>query len=101
MAETGIMAGICTSPYPYPVNAGIPRQNRDGFGQYPQGRIYLPSLVVTFYHLFSLCNLLYTYNNNNHNTSSIKKNITMRCGRTHSKYILIIFLVYNFYIFEI
>jgi len=55
------MAGICTSPYPspyptekvgdspypypYPVNAGIPRQNGDGFGQYPQGRVYLPSLI--------------------------------------------------------
>jgi len=52
MAETGIMAGICTSPYPspypiekvgdspnpypYPVNAGIPRQNGDEFGQYPR-----------------------------------------------------------------
>jgi len=37
MAGTGIMAGICTSPYPYPypVNAGILRQNGDGFGQYP------------------------------------------------------------------
>jgi len=47
MAGTGIMAGICTSPYsspyliekfgnfpypyPYPVNAGITRQNGDGF----------------------------------------------------------------------
>jgi len=50
------MAGICTSPYPtekvgdspypYPVNAGIPRQNGDGFGQYPHGRVYLPSLVI-------------------------------------------------------
>jgi len=29
------------SPYPYPVNAGIPRQNGDGFGQYPSGWIYL------------------------------------------------------------
>ena len=50
------MAGICTSPYPiekvgdfpypypYPVNAGIPRQKGDGFGQYPRGRVYLPSL---------------------------------------------------------
>jgi len=54
MAGTGIMAGICTSPYsspyptekvgdspypyPYPVNAGIPRQNGNGFGQYPRGR---------------------------------------------------------------
>jgi len=62
MTGTGIMAGICTSPYPspyptekvgdspypypYPVNAGIPRQNGDGFGQYPRGRVYLPSLVV-------------------------------------------------------
>ena len=60
MAGTGIMAGICTSPYPspypiekvgdspypypYPVNAGIPRQNGDGVGQYPRGRVYLPSL---------------------------------------------------------
>jgi len=24
--------------YPYLVNAGIPRQNEDGFGQYPRGR---------------------------------------------------------------
>jgi len=63
MVGTCIMAGICTSPYPspyptekvgyfpypypYPVNAGIPRQNGDGFGQYPQGRVYLPSLVLT------------------------------------------------------
>jgi len=61
MAGTGIMAGICTSPYPspyptekvgdspypysYPVNAGILHQNGDGFGQYPRGRVYLPSLV--------------------------------------------------------
>jgi len=56
----GIMAGICTSPssspypiekignssYPYPFNAGILRQNREGFGQYPWGRVYLPSLPV-------------------------------------------------------
>jgi len=56
------MAGICTSsypspypiekveyspyPYPYPVNAGIPHQNGDGFGQYPRGRVYLPSLLT-------------------------------------------------------
>jgi len=51
MAGTGIMAGIFTStyptekvgdspyPYPYLVNAGIPRQNGDGFGQYPRGRV--------------------------------------------------------------
>jgi len=53
------MAGICTSPYPspypiekvedspypYPVNAGISRQNGDGFGQYQRGRVYLPSLT--------------------------------------------------------
>ena len=61
MAGTGIMAGICTSPYPspyptekvgdfpypypYPVNAGISRQNGDEFGQYPRGRVYLPSLL--------------------------------------------------------
>ena len=52
------MAEICTSPYPspypikkfgdspypYPVNAGIPRQNGDGFGQYLRGRVYLSSL---------------------------------------------------------
>jgi len=58
MAGTGIMAGIYTSPSPYPIekignspypysypfNAGIPRQNGDGFGQYPRGRVYLPSL---------------------------------------------------------
>ena len=65
MAGMGIMAGICTSPYPspspyptekvgdspypypYPVNAGIPRHNGDGFGQYPRGRVYLPSLSMT------------------------------------------------------
>ena len=62
MAGTGIMAGICTSPYPspqptekvgdspypypYPFNAGIPRQNGDGFRQYPQRRVYLPYLVI-------------------------------------------------------
>jgi len=61
MAGTGIIAGIYASPspspypiekigdfpypYPYPVNAGILRQNGDGFGQYPQGQVYLPSLV--------------------------------------------------------
>ena len=62
MAGTGIMTLICTSPYPsaypikevgnspypypypYPVNAKILRQNGDGFGQYPRGRVYLPSL---------------------------------------------------------
>jgi len=51
MAGTSIMTGICTSsypspypiekvedsPYPYLVNAGIPCQNGDGFGQYPRG----------------------------------------------------------------
>ena len=49
MAGTGIMAGICTSPYPYPypVNTGIPRQNENGFEQYPRGRVYLPSLVIS------------------------------------------------------
>ena len=50
MMETCIMAGISTSPSPYPIekigdspylypyliNAGILRQNRDGFGQYPR-----------------------------------------------------------------
>ena len=62
MAGTSIMAGICTSPYPssyptekvgnspypypYPVNSGISRQNGDGFGQYPRGRVYLSSLTV-------------------------------------------------------
>jgi len=67
MAGMGIMAGICTSPYPspyptekvrdspypyaYPVNAGIPRQNGDGFGQYPRGRVYLPSLLKIFMHM--------------------------------------------------
>jgi len=56
------MAGICTSPYPspypiekvgdspypysYPVNAGIPCQNGDEFGQYPRRRVYLPSLII-------------------------------------------------------
>ena len=68
MAGTGIMAGICTSPYPspyptekvgdspypypYPVNAGIPRQNGDGFEQYPRGRVYLPSLLMMFNIMF-------------------------------------------------
>jgi len=63
MAGTGIMAGIYSSPspspypikkigdspypYPYPVNAEIPLQNGDGFGQYPRGRVYLPSLIKT------------------------------------------------------
>jgi len=60
MAGTDIMAGICTSsypypigkvgdslyPYPYPINVRIPRQNGDGFGQYPRGRVYLPSLII-------------------------------------------------------
>ena len=62
MAGMGIMAGIYTSPYSssypiekvrdspypysYPVNAGIPRQNRDGFGQYPRGHVYLSSLIM-------------------------------------------------------
>ena len=59
MTGTGIMAGIYSSPspypiekirdspypYPYPVNARIPRQNGDGFGQYPWGRVYLPSAI--------------------------------------------------------
>jgi len=58
MTGTSIMAGIYSSPSPspypiekigdspYPVNAGIPRQNGDGFGQYPRGRVYLPSLLT-------------------------------------------------------
>jgi len=62
MAETGIMAEIYSSPFPiekigdspYPVNAGIPRQNGDRFGQYPRGQVYLPSLYIChlFYILF-------------------------------------------------
>jgi len=48
------MVKICTSPYPiekvgdspYQVNVGIPRQNNYGFGQYPRGRVYFPSLVM-------------------------------------------------------
>ena len=65
MTRTGIMAGtgmgrICTSsylslyliekvrnspyPYPYSVNVEIFRQNGEGFGQYPRGRVYLPSI---------------------------------------------------------
>ena len=63
MAGTGIIAGICTSPYlspypiekigdspypySYPVNAGISRQNEDGFEQYPRRRLYSPSLLFT------------------------------------------------------
>jgi len=62
MTWTSIMEGICTSPspssypiekfgdspylYPYPVNARIPLQNGDEFGQYPRGRVYLPSLLA-------------------------------------------------------
>jgi len=40
------------SPYPYSyiINAGILRQNGDGFGQYPQIQIYLSSLFVTLFH---------------------------------------------------
>jgi len=34
-------------PYPYPVNAGIPHQNWDRFGQYPRERVYLPSLYLS------------------------------------------------------
>jgi len=61
MAGTGIMAGICTSPYPtekvgnssypypYPVNAGIPRQNGDSPSK--RGRVYLPSLVASIHFL--------------------------------------------------
>jgi len=48
-----------TYPYPYPVNTGISRQNGDGFGQYPQRRIYLPSLTVThFYYILNTDSLL-------------------------------------------
>jgi len=56
MTGTGIMAGIYSSPYPiekigdspypYPVNAGIPRQNGDGFRQYPRRRVCLSSLMA-------------------------------------------------------
>jgi len=31
-------------PYSYPVNAGIPHQNGDEFGQYTRGQVYLPFL---------------------------------------------------------
>jgi len=73
MAGTGIMAGICTSPYPtekvgdspypypYPVNAGIPHQNGDGFGQYPRGRVYLPSLSVTVCNVLFIFSFFWTY----------------------------------------
>ena len=73
MAGTGIMAGIYSSsspspypiekigdfpyPYPCPVNVRILRQNEDGFGQYPQGRIYLSSLFVM--NLWELTNRSY------------------------------------------
>ena len=55
------MARICTSPYPiekvgdspyqysYPVNAGIPRQHEDEFGQYPRRQVYLSSLGTSIY----------------------------------------------------
>jgi len=46
ITRTSIVAGICTSPYPYPypVNTEIFCQNGYTFGQYPRGRVYLPSL---------------------------------------------------------
>jgi len=54
MTGTGIMAGICISPYPiekvedspYPLNARISRQNMDGFRQYSRKHVYLSSLQV-------------------------------------------------------
>jgi len=65
------MVGICTSSYtspypiekvgdfpysyPYPVNAGIPRQNGDGFGQHPRGRVYLPFLNTRAFGFSLLC----------------------------------------------
>jgi len=80
MAGTGIMAGIYSStspfpypiekigdspyPYSYPVNAGIPRQNGDGFGQYPRRRVCLPSLgerdisAENHYNIICFCILL-------------------------------------------
>ena len=85
MAGTGIMARIYSSsspssypiekigdspyPYSYLVNAGIPRQNGDGFGQYPRGRVYLPSL-----HIVSQYSYTHDYNRSNaqkHNISKI------------------------------
>ena len=42
---TGIMAGICTSSYPIE-KVGDSPSKRDGFGQYPRGRVYLSSIVV-------------------------------------------------------
>jgi len=70
MTGTGIMAGIYSSPstshphtqlkksgiphththtqsmrgFPVKTGTGIPRQNGDGFGQYPRRQIYLSSL---------------------------------------------------------
>jgi len=51
---TNIWTGICISPssspvenfgyYPYRVNAGISRQNGDGFGWYPRMRVCLSYL---------------------------------------------------------
>jgi len=40
-------------PYPYPVNAGIPHQNRDEFGQYPRKRVYLPYLIALYWTFIS------------------------------------------------
>jgi len=63
MAGMGIIAGICTFPYPiekvgdfpypypYLVNVGISRQNGDMFGKYPRERVYLPYLVPTPFRL--------------------------------------------------
>ena len=39
------------SPYPYPVNVGIPCQNENRFGQYPRGYIYLSSLIIWSNHM--------------------------------------------------
>ena len=48
-------------PYPYSVNAGIPRQNGDGFGQYPRGRVYLPCLHTSDIKKYNFIQLILYY----------------------------------------
>jgi len=40
---------VKNSPYSYPVNTGIPRQNANGFGQYSRRQIFLPYLFMLTY----------------------------------------------------
>jgi len=58
-------------PYPYPVNAGIPHQNGDRFGQYPRGRVYLPSLPMRWLMFPSSISFTLAKKNNNIKMSDI------------------------------